>query len=27
MKPGMGDYIYKHAWWTVQIPCGKAGTG
>jgi hypothetical protein len=27
MKPSMGDYIYKHAWWTVRIPCGKAGTG
>jgi hypothetical protein len=22
-KPGMGDYIYRHAWWTVQIPCSK----
>lgn len=27
MRPSMSDYIYKHAWWTVQIPCGKAGTG
>jgi hypothetical protein len=23
MKPGMGDYIYRHAWWTVKIPCTR----
>jgi hypothetical protein len=24
MKPGMGDYIYRHSWWTVKIPCARA---
>jgi hypothetical protein len=23
MKPGMGDYIYRHAWWQVNIPCSR----
>jgi len=23
MKPGMGDYIYRHAWWQLKIPCGR----
>ncbi len=23
MKPGMADYLYRHAWWRVQIPCGR----
>jgi hypothetical protein len=23
MKPGMGDYRYRHAWWLVQIPCSR----
>jgi len=22
-KPGMGDYVYRHAWWRVQIPCSR----
>jgi hypothetical protein len=22
-KPTLGEYIYRHAWWTVKIPCGK----
>lgn len=23
VKPGMGDYIYRHAWWQVKIPCSR----
>jgi hypothetical protein len=23
MKPGMGDYIYRHAWWRLKIPCSR----
>jgi hypothetical protein len=23
MKPGMGDYDYRHAWWQVKIPCSR----
>ena len=23
MKPGMGDYRYRHAWWQIKIPCGR----
>jgi hypothetical protein len=26
MKPGMGDYIYRHAWWQVKIPCSRVRT-
>ena len=22
-KPGMVDYLYRHAWWRVQIPCSR----
>jgi hypothetical protein len=22
-KPTLGDYIYRHAWWTVKIPCDR----
>ena len=22
-KPGMADYLYRHAWWRVQIPCRR----
>jgi hypothetical protein len=22
-KPGMGDYVYRHAWWQIKIPCGR----
>jgi hypothetical protein len=21
--PAMGDYVYRHAWWRVQIPCSR----
>jgi hypothetical protein len=23
MKPGMGDYDYRHAWWQLKIPCSR----
>jgi hypothetical protein len=23
MKPTMGDYRYRHAWWQIKIPCGR----
>jgi hypothetical protein len=23
LKPGMGDYRYRHAWWQLKIPCGR----
>jgi hypothetical protein len=23
MKPGIGDYIYRHAWWQLKIPCSR----
>jgi hypothetical protein len=23
MKPGVADYTYRHAWWRVEIPCGR----
>jgi hypothetical protein len=23
MKPGMGDYLYRHAWWRLKIPCSR----
>ena len=23
MKPGIGEYIYRHAWWRLEIPCGR----
>jgi hypothetical protein len=23
MKPGMGNYRYRHAWWQIKIPCGR----
>ena len=22
-QPGMADYLYRHAWWRVQIPCSR----
>jgi hypothetical protein len=22
-KPGMVDYLYRHAWWRVQVPCSR----
>lgn len=25
LKPGTGDYIYRHAWWQLKIPCSKVG--
>jgi len=25
MKPGMGDYIYRHSWWQLKIPCSRVG--
>jgi len=26
MEPGMADYLYRHAWWRVQIPCARVRT-
>jgi hypothetical protein len=23
VRPGMGDYEYRHAWWRLQIPCSR----
>ena len=23
MKPGMGDYVYRHACWRLKIPCSR----
>jgi hypothetical protein len=23
MTPGMGEYIYRHAWWQLNIPCSR----
>jgi hypothetical protein len=26
VKPSVGDYIYRHAWWQVKIPCDRVRT-